>query len=94
MAKYRKVMNETENVSSTNCRFPTKNHCEATYEQKKRGFFYFPPKQIVESDGILTLSLQLYTFYSRGICEYSNSLLYFLNIISIFSHGIKHCQCF
>ena len=59
MANCRKVFDETENVFSTNRGFCTGNHCVATYEQTRKGLFYFYPKQKVESDGIQTLQLKV-----------------------------------
>ena len=41
MAKYRKVLDEIEEVISTNRGFRKKNHCVATYEQAKKGLSYF-----------------------------------------------------
>ena len=51
MAKYLNVLEETENVTSTNRGFRTKNHRVATYEQTKTALFYIHQKRIVESDG-------------------------------------------
>ena len=59
MAKYRQVLDETENVTYTNRRYRTKNHCVATYEQTKKRLSYFCPKRIVESDGIHTVPLKV-----------------------------------
>ena len=59
MAKYRKVLHETENISSTNRGFRTKNHRVATYEQTKKGLSYSHPTRLVESDGIHTLPLKV-----------------------------------
>ena len=39
--KYRRVMDEIINLTSTNRGFRTINHCVATYEQTKRGLSYF-----------------------------------------------------
>ena len=67
MAKYRKRLDETENVTSANRRFCTKNHFLATYEQTKKKFSYFYPKRVVESNEVHTLPLKfnilLYTRY-------------------------------
>ena len=57
MAKYRKVLEETENVTSFNREFRKKSHCVATYEWAKNGFSYFYPEQIVESNRILVFLL-------------------------------------
>ena len=54
LEKYRRVLNETVNVTSNNRGFRTNNHSVATYEQVKKGLSYFYPKQLVEKDGIHT----------------------------------------
>ena len=36
MAQYRNVLEETENLTSTNCGLRTKNHGVITYEQTKK----------------------------------------------------------
>ena len=54
MAKYRKVLDEVVNVTSTNRGFRTVHHSVATYEQTKKGLTYFYPKRIVDAD-VLTL---------------------------------------
>ena len=68
MSKYRKVLEEAVNVTSTNRRFSivfrTIQHSvqtneRATYEQTKKGLSYFYPKRIVEEDGIHTKPLYL-----------------------------------
>ena len=59
MAKYRKVLDEFNNVTSTNRRFRTVHHSVATYEQTKKGLTYFYPKRIVDADGIQTRILSL-----------------------------------
>ena len=69
MTKYRKVLNGTKNVISTHRGFRTKNHCVATYEQIKKGLYYFYPKWIVESDGIPTLQLKVYIHFLRDTCS-------------------------
>ena len=48
MSKYRKVLEESVNVPSTNRRFRTIQHSVATYEQTKKGLSYFYPNRIVE----------------------------------------------
>ena len=45
MAKYRKVLDEFINVTSTNRGFRTVHHSAATYEQTKMGLSYFYPKE-------------------------------------------------
>ena len=52
MSKYRQVLEEAVNVTSTNRGFRTKKHSVATYEQTKKGLPYFYPKRLVEEDGI------------------------------------------
>ena len=52
MTKYRKVLEEAVNVTSTNRGFRTMKHSVATYEQTKKGLAYFYPKRLVEEDGI------------------------------------------
>ena len=59
MAKYRKMLDKTENVTSADRGFGAKNHFVATYQQRIKGLSYFYPKRIVESDGSHTLPLQL-----------------------------------
>ena len=59
MAKYRKVLDEAVNVTSTNRGFRAMKHNVVTYEQTKKGLSYFYPKRIVEEDGIHTLPLKL-----------------------------------
>ena len=59
MSKYREVLEKSVNGTSTNRRFRTIQHSVATYEQTKKGLFYFHPKRIVEEDGIHTKPLHL-----------------------------------
>ena len=59
MAKYRKVLDEFINVTSTNRGFRTVHHSVVTYQQTKKGLSYFYPKRIVDSDGIHTHPLNL-----------------------------------
>ncbi len=59
MTKYRKVLEEAVNVTSTNRGFRTMKHSVATYEQTKKGLSYFYPKRLVEEDGIHTKLLDL-----------------------------------
>ena len=61
MAKYRKVLDEFINVTSTNRGFRTVHHSVATYEQTEKGLSYFYPKRIVDADGIHTHHLSLQT---------------------------------
>ena len=59
MPKYRKVLEEAVNVTSTNRGFRTIQHSVATYEQTKKGLSYFYPKRIVEENGVHTKPLHL-----------------------------------
>ena len=59
MAKYRKVLDEFANVTSTNRGFRSVQHSVATYEQTKKGLSYFYIKRIVAADGIHTRPLSL-----------------------------------
>ena len=59
LEKYRRVMKEIINLTSTKRGFRTIKHCVATYEQTKKGLSYFYPKQKVLSDGIHTVPLNL-----------------------------------
>ena len=59
MGKYRKVLDEAMNWTSTNRGFKTINHMVAIYEQTKKGLSYFYPKRQVQDDGIHTKPLNL-----------------------------------
>ena len=59
LEKYRRVLDEKINVTSTNRGFRVNDHSVATYEQTKKGLSYFYPKRIVENDGIHTQPLSL-----------------------------------
>ena len=59
MAKYRKVLDEFINVTSTNRAFRTVHHSVATYKQPKLGLSYFYAKIIVDADGFHTHPLNL-----------------------------------
>ena len=59
MSKYRKVLEEAVNVSSTKRGFRTIRHSVATFEQTKERLPYFYPKRIAEEDGIHTKPLYL-----------------------------------
>ena len=50
MSKYRKLLEEAVNNTSTNRGFRTIQHSVATYEQTKKRLSYFYPKRIVEED--------------------------------------------
>ena len=54
LEKYRRVLNETLNITSNKRGFRTNNHSAATYEQVKKGLSSFHPKRRVEIDGIHT----------------------------------------
>ena len=59
MSNYRKVLEESVNVTSTKTGCRTIQHSVATYEQTKKGLSYFYPKTIVEEDGIHTKPVHL-----------------------------------
>ena len=59
MANYQKVLDEIENITSTNNKIHTNNLCVATYERRKEGLLYFYPKQAIESDGSHTILLKV-----------------------------------
>ena len=59
MSKYRKVLEEAVNVTSTKRGFRMIQHNVATYEQTKKGLSYFYPKRIVQEDGVHTKPLHL-----------------------------------
>ena len=61
MAKYRKVLDEFSNVTSTNKGFRTVHHSVATYDQTKNELSYLYLKKIVDVDGIRTRPLNLQT---------------------------------
>ena len=54
MAKYRNILDEFINVTSTNRGFRTDHHNVATYEQAEKGLPYFYPKRSVDADDIQT----------------------------------------
>ena len=54
LSKYRQVLNESVNVSSTNRGFRTTQHGVAMNEQSNKELSYFFPKGSVEDDGIHT----------------------------------------
>ena len=58
-SKYRKVLEEAVNVTSTNRGVRRIQHSVATYEQTKKGLSYFYPKRLVEEDEIHTKPLHL-----------------------------------
>ena len=59
MAKYRKVLDEFINVTSSNRSSRTVHHSAATYEQTRKGLSYFYAKIIVDTVGIHTRPLNL-----------------------------------
>ena len=59
MSKYRRMLDEAINLTSTNRGFSTINHMVATYEQTRKGLSYFYPKRQVQDDGIHTKPLNL-----------------------------------
>ena len=68
MAKYRKVLYEFINVTSTKRGFQTVHHSVVTYEQTKKGLSYFYPKRIVDADGFHTCPLNLLTILLCIVC--------------------------
>ena len=58
-SKYRRVLDEAINLTSTNRVFRTINQMVATYEQTKKGLSYFYPKRQVQDDGFHTKPLNL-----------------------------------
>ena len=79
MSKYRKVLEEFVNVTSTSRGFRTIQHSVATYEQTKKRLSYFYPKRIVEEDGIHT---KPYT------CKFDNSF----NCLSFFIMRMRYTR--
>ena len=59
ISKYRKVLDEAVNVTSTNRGFRTIKYSVATYEQTKKCLSSFYPKRLVEEDGMHTRLLEL-----------------------------------
>ena len=59
LPKYRRVLENHENLTSTNRGFRFLNGSVRTYEQTKKGLAYFYPKRKVRSDGIHTDPLDL-----------------------------------
>ena len=59
MSKYRGLLDEAINLTSTNSGFRTRNHMVATYEQTKKELSYFCPKRQVQDNGIQTKPLNL-----------------------------------
>ena len=59
LEKYRRVLNETVNVTSNIRGFRKNNQSVATYEQVKKVLSYFYTKRIAETDGIHTQPLNL-----------------------------------
>ena len=85
MLKYRKVLEEAVNVTSTNRRFRTIQHSVATYEQTKNDLSYFHPKRNVEEDGIHTKPLPLYfLILILIVCPFSYFLINFFKLLQTF----------
>ena len=59
LEKYRRVLNQTVNITSNNRGFRTNNHSVVTYEQVKEDLSYLYLKRIVEIDKIHTQPLNL-----------------------------------
>ena len=64
LAKYRKVMEEREDATSTNRGFRVLQGAVRTYKQVKRGLSFFYPKRKVLEDGIHTVGI-----HTRGIVQ-------------------------
>ena len=82
MAKYRKVLVETESLTSTNRGFRTKNPLVAIYEQTKNGISYIYLNQRNESDGFHIIPLKHYILNVRCVCGYLYSLTCFVKSFS------------
>ena len=54
MIKYRRVLDEAINLTSTNRGFRAIDHMFATYEQTKKGLSCFYPKRQFQDDGLHT----------------------------------------
>ena len=50
MSKYRRLLDEAINLTTTKRGLRTINHMVATYEQTKKGLSYFYPKIQVQDD--------------------------------------------
>ena len=59
MSKYRKVLDESVNVTSTNRRFRAVRHGVASFEQTRKRLSNIYPKRIVEDYGLYTKPLHL-----------------------------------
>ena len=82
MSKYRKVLEESVNVTSINRGFRTIQHSVATYEQKKKGLSYFYTKRIVEENGIHTKTPLLVNLIIVFIvCPFLYFLINFFNLL-------------
>ena len=91
MEKNRRVMDEIINLTSTNRRFRTINHCVATYEQKTRkGLSYFNPKRVVLAEGMHTEPLKLKLFYNKFsfcsslICDF----FYYFVFVNFYNYAL------
>ena len=81
-SKYRKVLEDAVNVTSTNKGFRTIQQSVATYEQTKKSMSYFYPKRIVEEDGRHTKSLHSYVLIIFSIvCPFLYILINFLKLL-------------
>ena len=82
MSKYRNVLEEAVNITSTNRGFRTVQHRIATYEQTKRKLSYFYPKRKVEEDGIHTKPLHLQVLMIFLIvCPFLYNLINFFTLL-------------
>ena len=79
-----KVLDETENLTSTKGGFCRMNQCVATYEQTKEEFSYFYPIWIVEANASHILPLQFWIQRIRVNTSKTQPLANFLNFYSTF----------
>ena len=80
MSKYRKVIDELVNATSTNKRFQTVELGVATYEQTQKRLSYLYPKRFVEDDGIHTKPLYFQIYPSNFLCSFLYILISFLTL--------------
>ena len=80
MSKYRRVLDEAVNLTSSNRGFISINHMVATYEQTKKGLSYFYPKRQVQDDGIHTKRLNLEELIRRSKVDHDVDLCWLYDI--------------
>ena len=86
MTKYRKVLEEAVNVTSTNRGFRTMKHSVATYEQTKKGLSYLYPKRLVGGDGIHTEPIVLWIFLWTWSCSFLINFTWWCLVLFIHSN--------